>query len=185
MIRIIHAALVVFGLSAATAVLAQTAAPHQAYGEFAARSVKALSESQIADLRAGRGMGLALSAELNGYPGPSHALDSADRLGLTAAQRERVKALFQTMKAETIPLGELLIRQETELDMLFASKRVSSASLEASTAAIGTTQGMLRAAHLRRHLAIMEVLTPEQVRLYGEIRGYRVSPGEPHHSRHR
>ena len=44
------------------------------------RSIKALSDQQIADLGAGRGMGLALAAELNGYPGPSHVLELADKL---------------------------------------------------------------------------------------------------------
>ena len=44
------------------------------YAGMQARPVKALSDQQIADLKAGRGMGLALPAELNGYPGPSHVL---------------------------------------------------------------------------------------------------------------
>ena len=39
------------------------------YAGMQQREVKALSEQQIADLKAGRGMGLALAAELNGYPG--------------------------------------------------------------------------------------------------------------------
>ncbi|MER8435493.1 hypothetical protein NKH11_02460 [Mesorhizobium sp. M1393] len=42
------------------------------YSGMEARRVKALSGEQIADLMAGRGMGLALAAELNSYPGPSH-----------------------------------------------------------------------------------------------------------------
>src|SRR5207253_10196718 len=81
-------------LASATA-LAQTP-----YAGMQARSIKALSEQQISDLDAGRGMGLALAAELNGYPGPSHVLELADRLALTDDQRERVKALFASMKAE-------------------------------------------------------------------------------------
>jgi hypothetical protein len=40
--------------------------------------VKALSNEQIADPRAGRGMSLALPAELNGYPGPVHVLELGD-----------------------------------------------------------------------------------------------------------
>ena len=51
----------------ASAALAQS---HQPYAGLEGRAIKALSEQQIADLRAGRGMGLALAAELNGYPGP-------------------------------------------------------------------------------------------------------------------
>jgi Spy/CpxP family protein refolding chaperone len=90
------------------------------------------------------------------------------------------------MKAEAVPLGERLIAQETELDRLFASKAVEPAKLTAATAAIGETQGALRAAHLRYHLTMMDVLTPEQVRRYGELRGY--GPGnaqpQPHEKGH-
>ena len=50
------------------------------YAGMQTRPIKALSEQQIADLGAGRGMGLALAAELNGYPGPSHVLELADKL---------------------------------------------------------------------------------------------------------
>jgi len=62
------------------------------------RPIKALSEQQVADLGAGRGMGLALAAELNGYPGPSHVLELADRLELSADQRARVQTLFDSME---------------------------------------------------------------------------------------
>ncbi|MFY9686401.1 MAG: hypothetical protein WAJ88_11440, partial [Pseudolabrys sp.] len=50
-------------------------------------------------------------------------------------------------------------------------------SLTAATATIGATQGELRAAHLKYHLAMMDVLTPEQVARYGELRGYGATPG--------
>ncbi len=35
-------------------------------------------------------MGLALAAELNGYPGPAHVIELADSLELTEAQRTRI-----------------------------------------------------------------------------------------------
>ena len=85
---------------------------HHPYAGLEQRAVKALSEQQIADLKAGRGMGLALPAELNGYPGPSHVLENADALGLSAEQREHTKGLFEAMKAEAVPVGERLIEQE-------------------------------------------------------------------------
>lgn len=47
----------------------------QSYSGYASREIKALSPAQIEDLRTGRGMGLALPAELNGYPGPLHVLE--------------------------------------------------------------------------------------------------------------
>jgi hypothetical protein len=72
--RIIVAATFIFAL--ASHALAQ----HQPYTGMQARSVKALSEQQVADLQAGRGMGLALAAELNGYPGPIHVLELGEPL---------------------------------------------------------------------------------------------------------
>src|SRR6266446_1928926 len=79
------------------------------YAGMQARSIKSLSEQQMADLSAGRGMGLALAAELNGYPGPSHVLELAGKLDLSADQRTRVQALFESMKQEALPLGSKLI----------------------------------------------------------------------------
>ena len=72
----------------------------QPYAGLEVRPIKALSEQQTADLRAGRGMGLALAAELNGYPGPLHVLELADALGLSDQQRAKIQDLFAAMKAE-------------------------------------------------------------------------------------
>jgi hypothetical protein len=69
---------------------AQAQAP---YAGLQMRPIKALSEQQVADLSSGRGMGLALAAELNGYPGPSHVLELADKLDLTTEQRARPGAI--------------------------------------------------------------------------------------------
>lgn len=157
--------------------LAQIVPASQPYAGLQARAVKTLSEQQIADLRAGRGMGLALPAELNGYPGPLHTLENAEALALTPDQQARTEALLEAMRAETVPIGERLIQQGADLDSLFASQTVHPANLGAATAAIGATQGQLRAAHLRYHLAMMDVLTPEQVRRYGEVRGYGGATG--------
>ena len=76
----------------ASPALAQSQQP---YAGLEARPIKALSEQQIADLRAGRGMGLALAAELNGYPGPMHALELADALDLSGQQRARMQSYSQ------------------------------------------------------------------------------------------
>ena len=119
---------VVFAVGAA---LAQTP-----YAGMQTRSIKALSDQQIADLRAGRGMGLALAAELNGYPGPSHLLELADKIGLSDAQRTSTRAMFEAMKAETIPIGERLIAQEAALDKLFADHAITPEKLSAATAAV-------------------------------------------------
>jgi Spy/CpxP family protein refolding chaperone len=157
---------------------------HGPYAGLERRQIKALSEQQVADLEAGRGMGLALPAELNGYPGPMHVLELADRLSLSDAQKARVRALFDAMKAEAVPLGETLIAQEAELDRQFSARTITPASLAAITNSIGQTQAALRRVHLSRHLATLEILTPEQVRLYGELRGYAsTTPSHGGHQR--
>jgi hypothetical protein len=105
----------------AVLVLTSTAAFAQTpYAGMQNRPIKALSEQQLADLGAGRGMGLALAAELNGYPGPSHVLELADKLELTADQRARIQRLFDSMKAEALPLGSKLIELEADLDKQFS-----------------------------------------------------------------
>jgi hypothetical protein len=126
-------------------------------------------------------MGLALPAELNGYPGPSHVLENADALALTVEQRERTKALFEAMKAEAIPVGAQLIEQEARLDRLFAERRITPTGLTTATAEIGATQGKLRETHLKYHLAMMTVLSAGQVEKYQALRGYTSTDASVHH----
>ena len=145
---------------------------HSPYAGLDAREIKALSPEEIADLAAGRGMGLALAAELNGYPGPRHVLDLAQELQLTAKQRQETTALFEAMRAETSALGLQLIEAERALDRLFAAKRAPPETVAAATERAGAIEAQLRAAHLRYHLAMIDVLTPGQVMAYNHLRGY-------------
>jgi Spy/CpxP family protein refolding chaperone len=149
---------------------AQSPAP---YAGLQQRAVKALSEQQVADLRAGRGMGLALAAELNGYPGPIHALELADQLALSDTQRQRMRELTDQMKAEAVPVGEKLIERERALDQAFAGRRITPENLASLTAQIGAAQGELRAIHLKYHLTTADLLTPHQRHQYAALRGYR------------
>jgi hypothetical protein len=146
--------------------------PASPYTGFEQRQIKALSDQQIADLWAGRGMGLALAAELNSYPGPLHVLEIADALALSEDQRTRTKALYDEMKAKTIPLGEQIIGEEATLDRLFAERRITPEALAAATSRIGALQGELRALHLRYHLTVHSLLTADQIARYDERRGY-------------
>jgi Spy/CpxP family protein refolding chaperone len=167
---------------AAAVLLTATAANAQTpYAGMQTRPIKALSEQQVADLGAGRGMGLALAAELNGYPGPSHVLELADKLELSADQRTSVKAMFDSMKAEALPIGSKLIEQEADLDKQFASRTITPESLKASTAAVAVTQGQLRETHLKYHLSTVSVLSPHQMHRYAELRGYGGDKPMKHH----
>jgi Spy/CpxP family protein refolding chaperone len=130
------------------------------------RAIKTLSDQQIADLKEGNGMGLALAGELNGYPGPRHAIDLAEQLHLTSDQVAKLKELYAAMKSETMPIGATLIAQERSLNDDFAARTVTLASLETATQQIGATQATLRAAHLKYHLATAAILTAAQIQRY-------------------
>jgi hypothetical protein len=140
MTRATVAFIAVLILAAGTS-LAQSPQP---YAGLHNRALKALSDEQLDDLKAGRGIGLALAGELNGYPGPKHVLELAGELNLSDAQRMRAQQLFDEMKAEAIPLGEQIIAAEIDLDRQFSGRTVTPASLTAATTAIGATQGTLR-----------------------------------------
>lgn len=151
------------------------------YAGMQTRSIKALSKQQLADLGAGRGMGMALAAELNGYPGPSHVLELADKLELTTGQRTRIKALFDSMKAEALVIGAKLIEREAELDNQFAARTITLPSLKTSTAAVALVQGKLRETHLKYHLSTADILSTRQKKLYAELRGYGEIQTHHHH----
>lgn len=157
---------------------------HTPYAALQSRPIKALSPEQIDDLRSGRGMGLALAAELNGYPGPMHVLELADKLELTADQRLRVTALFEAMKAEAVLLGERLIAQEAELDAAFVSRSITAATLERFTARIAETQASLRHAHLKYHLSTVALLERGQITRYADLRGYSTGGYSPNPAQH-
>src|SRR5256884_1044368 len=163
-----------------TAAVAQAQTP---YAGMQTRTIKALSEQQVGDLKSGRGMGLALAAELNGYPGPSHVLELADKLNLSTDQRAGVQRLFDSMKAEAVLLGAKLIEQEADLDNQFTSHTVTPESLKKSTAAVAATQGALRETHLKYHLSTVALLSPGQMQRYAELRGYggQAAPMQHHH----
>ena len=146
---------------------------HGPYAGMHVRAIKSLSEQQIAELRAGKGMGLALAAELNGYPGPLHVLELADKLNLSAPQTLRLKQAYEAMKAEAIATGDKLIESEAALDREFAAQKMTPARLAFLTAQIGEHQGALRAVHLKYHLSTAELLSTEQKQRYSALRGYR------------
>ena len=145
---------------------------HSPYSAMADRQIKALSAQQISDLQAGRGMSLALPAELNGYPGPSHVLELAKALELTPGQAQQAEALVAEMKSEAIALGVRIIESERGLDRLFATRTVTEVNLRNATAEGAMLQGQLRAVHLKYHVTMRGILSPAQLEGYSVLRGY-------------
>lgn len=143
------------------------------YAGLEAREIKALSDDQLADLRDGRGMGLALAAELNGYPGPLHTLELAEPLELTPEQLAATQAMFEDMQSRAAELGGRIIERERALDELFAERQPTARAVEAATLEIARLEGELRAHHLSYHLRMMELLDADQIRRYSHLRGYQ------------
>lgn len=153
----------------------------QPYAEMHSREIKALSADEIEQLRAGAGMGLAMAAELNQYPGPKHVLELADALGLTDEQSTATKRVFEEMRTSAVELGEKIVDAETRLDAAFADGSIDERSLSAMTSAIAELTGRLRATHLEAHLAMKRLLTPGQIAAYDRLRGYTASDHNSHH----
>jgi Spy/CpxP family protein refolding chaperone len=149
-----------------------TPGPHP-YAGMEQRSVKALSAEQTADLAAGRGMGLALAAELNGYPGPMHVLELAEPLALTPTQHAQVARLFEDMRRDAIAAGKEVVAAEAALDRLFAEGVANPAGLASAVMGVAHAQAELRRVHLSFHLVTHDLLTAEQRGTYARLRGYR------------
>ena len=163
------------------AILAYADTASGPYAGQQTRAIKALSSEDLEELRTGAGMGLAKAAELNGYPGPLHVLALAKELQLTIGQIRLVTGIHERMSAAAKPLGGEIIDHEQELDRLFAEGRITSERLSGETAAIGALQGRLRSVHLAAHLETRDVLTPEQLTGYRQLRGYGNETAGPHH----
>lgn len=134
--------------------------------------IKALSSQEIESLLAGKGMGFAKAAELNGYPGPAHVLELADKLELEPEQHARTRIIFQRMEGTARELGAQLVEAERNLDLLFRSRQIDPASLRAAVERVAGLQARLRLAHLQAHLEQTAVLTPQQSAAYSKLRGY-------------
>ena len=145
---------------------------HQPYADLKGRDIKALSQQKINDLKSGKGMSLALAAELNGYPGPAHVLELADQLKLNEQQKKRMQEMFKAMTKETRTLGIMVIEEEKKLNKLFKNKLANEQNLKEATLKIGEAQAKLREAHLRYHLLTTVILSKEQIDTYNRLRGY-------------
>ena len=154
------------------------------YAGEQSRTIKSsVSRQEVADYVSGNGMGFAKAAELNGYPGPAHVLELAEKLELSPAQKARTEEIFGRMQARVRELGAKLVEEERDLDQRFAAKTISRDSLAKSVDSIGKVQSGIRAAHLQAHLEQSEILTAAQTAKYWHLRGYANAEGT-HHVKH-
>jgi hypothetical protein len=142
------------------------------YAGQEAREIKSLSESDIEELRNGRGWGLAKAAELNGIPGPVHLLEMKEEIALNPDQIEKIDTLYQGMKKQAISLGLKLIELERKLNSHFANGTITEKLLHELLEQITQVRKRLRYVHLSTHLKTPGILTVKQIDLYNKLRGY-------------
>ena len=150
--------------------------PAQPYAGQQTRRLKSLSHADIAELRAGKGWGLALSAELNGWPGPAHLLELAPQIGLSAAQIEQVRQMHREMTVEAQKAAEAFIAAEDRLDQAFVAGDLDADRLRSLVTEAGAARADLRYVHLFRHLETVQILSEEQITRYNGLRGYAADP---------
>lgn len=150
----------------------QAWAQHSPYVGHMNREIKALAPDRIDGLRRGDGLGYALAAELNGYPGPKHVLELATDLALTPDQRDTIQEIYGRMNATARNLGTRLIEVERSLDSLFAAGNVTPERLQTQLQTAGSLDTRLRYTHLAAHLEVTALLTEQQIAHYQMVRGY-------------
>jgi Spy/CpxP family protein refolding chaperone len=136
-------------------------------GHQTAQACESEFEQVIAD---GRGFGMAFAADQNGYPGPLHVLELRDRLGLTADQEAKTRALLHAMFAESKPKGARLLEAEAKLRRLFADVTADDAAVRAAVADVERARSEVRLVHLLTHLKTRDLMTEAQRRTYQEAR---------------
>ena len=157
-------------------------APDGSYAPLLESPIRGLTPEQIDAYASGKGATMALPAELNGHPGPAHALDLAERLRLTPEQRAEMERLRDGMRADAIEKGEELLALHKALDDGFRNATLDEDALAALLQEIGRKDAELRFVHLRAHFEAAEILTPHQKALYAELRGYgRADHGSHEH----
>lgn len=127
-----------------------------------------------AGLKAGEGMGMALYAETNGYPGPKHVLDLKEQLGLMKDQQKKIEEIAKLMRISAVGKGEEIIEAEQELHKLLGAGKINEKSLRTKLEAIGNMRGDLRFIHLQAHLKVKQILRPNQILEYYNLRGREV-----------
>ena len=139
------------------------------------RIIKSLSPEDIESLQTGTGDafgGMAKLAELNGYPGPRHVLDLANELELNNKQKANISTIYDNMKKKAVDLGQEILNIEKIANEGFMNKTITDYQMKQLIFKSSQIYGQLRYTHLITHLKILDILTPEQVNLYNNLRGY-------------
>lgn len=147
------------------------------------RAIKSLSAEDMDALQEGRGWGFAKPAELNGYPGPLHVLELAEKLSLSAEQQRTIEKVFKEMKAAAKQSGQAFLAAERALNDAFESGVATSPLIAELTLASAKARANVQRVHLEAHLRTTPLLTEAQIHKYKMLRGY-AGHGHAGHMKH-
>ncbi|MDP9469322.1 MAG: hypothetical protein M3Q71_01460 [Chloroflexota bacterium] len=90
-----------------------------------------------------------------------------------------VQQIADEMRGAVIPAGERYLAALQALEEAFRAGSLTEETLPGQVAEVSRLEGELVAAHLVAHLQTAKVLTPDQVALYQQLRGYEAgsTPG--------
>jgi hypothetical protein len=150
------------------------------YAGLAGRDISSLSDDDVDGLLGGEGLGYAMPAELNDYPGPAHVLQLADELGIDDDQATQIERIQANMRAAARDLGPQLVDAEWQLDEAFRDGTAVD-RLDELTRQSAQIEARLRSVHLQAHLETTELLEADQIETYNRLRGYDSSSakGDP------
>ncbi|MCM2561855.1 hypothetical protein M8756_07310 [Lutimaribacter sp. EGI FJ00015] len=171
-------------LFAALLLATPATAENPPYAGQEARDIASLSAEDQRAIMAGEGWGLALPAELNGYPGPLHVLELADALGLSDSQRTEVQAVFDAMKSDAQEAGRAYVEAEAMVSHMFRAGHANDQRLNMMLHQSAEALAALRAVHLRAHMVVTSMLSDEQEEIYAQKRGYDGAHGGADHGTH-
>lgn len=115
---------------------------------------------------------MALYAEINGYPGPKHALEMKDELGLTKEQIKKTESLINDINVSATVKGQDVIEAEEDLNRSFATEKITERTLRTKLEKIGKLRAELKFMHLQAHLKMKQILSPNQIARYKELRAH-------------
>jgi hypothetical protein len=141
------------------------------YAGLQGRDVSTLSDDDVDALLDGEGLGYAMPAELNDYPGPAHVLQLAGELGIDNDQLAEIERIEAEMRTAARDLGRQLIDAEYQLDESFRDGTAVD-QLDELTRQSAEIEARLRSVHLQAHLETTELLDADQVQAYNQLRGY-------------
>jgi hypothetical protein len=160
--------------------LASAAPSESPYKNQTQNQIKSLTKDDLDGLRKGSGTpfgGMAKAAELNGLPGPRHALDFKEQLDLSPQQVKQLTSVFEKMHAKATTIGKELIEIESSMDKKLKNRELTPKALQVLVDRSAKKYGELRFSHLVAHLDTADVLSKDQISAYNRLRGY--SSGDP------